>query len=57
MQIEGRVALVAGGASGLREATVKRLAERGVKLLVVDRDEARGEALSHQQLRRAGLSE
>ena len=57
MQIEGRVALVAGGASGLGEATVKRLAERGVKILVVDRDEARGEALSHQQLRRAGLSE
>ena len=48
MQIEGRVALVAGGASGLGEATVKRLAEQGAKILVVDRDEARGEALSHQ---------
>ncbi|MAV37482.1 MAG: 3-hydroxyacyl-CoA dehydrogenase [Planctomycetaceae bacterium] len=48
MQIEGRVAVVAGGASGLGEATVRRLVERGAKVTVLDRDEVRGEALSNQ---------
>ena len=48
MQIEGRVALVTGGASGLGEATVKRLVELGAKIMVADRDEARGESLSRQ---------
>jgi NAD(P)-dependent dehydrogenase (short-subunit alcohol dehydrogenase family) len=48
MQIERRVALVAGGASGLGEATVKRLAELGAKVVVADRDDARGNVLSRQ---------
>jgi NAD(P)-dependent dehydrogenase (short-subunit alcohol dehydrogenase family) len=48
MQINGRVALVAGGASGLGEAAVKRLAEVGARVMVVDLDQARGEALSNQ---------
>ncbi len=48
MQIEERVALVAGGASGLGEATVRRLAELGAKIVVADIDQARGEAISGQ---------
>ncbi|MBS1679550.1 MAG: SDR family NAD(P)-dependent oxidoreductase [Actinobacteria bacterium] len=36
MQIEGSVALVVGGASGLGEATARRLAARGARVLVAD---------------------
>ena len=46
MQIEGRVALISGGASGLGEATGRRLAGMGAKISVVDRDQERGEALA-----------
>ena len=42
MQIKGAVALVAGGASGLGEATARLLAERGAVVVVVDRDAERG---------------
>ena len=48
MQIRGRVALVTGGASGLGEATVKRLAAEGAKVLAVDLNEQRGEALASE---------
>jgi NAD(P)-dependent dehydrogenase (short-subunit alcohol dehydrogenase family) len=46
MQIEGAVAVVTGGASGLGEATVRQLVERGAKVLILDRDESRGGALA-----------
>jgi NAD(P)-dependent dehydrogenase (short-subunit alcohol dehydrogenase family) len=42
MRIDGAVALVAGGASGLGEATARLLAERGAVVAVVDRDPERG---------------
>jgi NAD(P)-dependent dehydrogenase (short-subunit alcohol dehydrogenase family) len=45
MQIEGAAAIVTGGASGLGEATVRKLVERGAKVVIVDRDEAKGTAL------------
>jgi len=48
MQIEGAVALVTGGASGLGEATVRQLVARGAKVLILDRDEARGGALAKE---------
>ena len=38
MQIEGSAALVTGGASGLGAATARLLAERGARVVVVDRD-------------------
>jgi NAD(P)-dependent dehydrogenase (short-subunit alcohol dehydrogenase family) len=46
MNIEGVSALVTGGASGLGEATVRRLAAGGARVVIVDRDAARGEKLA-----------
>jgi NAD(P)-dependent dehydrogenase (short-subunit alcohol dehydrogenase family) len=48
MQINGSAALVTGGASGLGAATVRRLAAGGAKVMIVDRDEARGQALASE---------
>ncbi|QQR81595.1 MAG: 3-hydroxyacyl-CoA dehydrogenase [Deltaproteobacteria bacterium] len=45
MKIKDSVALVTGGASGLGEATVRRLHTQGAKVVIVDRDPQRGEAL------------
>ena len=42
----GTVALVTGGASGLGAATVRALVGKGAKALIVDRDEAKGQALA-----------
>jgi len=46
MKLSGAVALVTGGASGLGAATVRRLVAGGAKVVIVDRDEARGGALA-----------
>jgi NAD(P)-dependent dehydrogenase (short-subunit alcohol dehydrogenase family) len=48
MKIQGSVALVTGGASGLGEATVRRLAKGGAKVVIVDRDDKRGPALEKE---------
>jgi NAD(P)-dependent dehydrogenase (short-subunit alcohol dehydrogenase family) len=48
MKLNGTVALVTGGASGLGAATVRRLVQGGAKVLIVDRDEARGQALARE---------
>jgi len=48
MKLSGSVALVTGGASGLGAATVRRLVAGGAKALIVDRDEARGQALASE---------
>jgi NAD(P)-dependent dehydrogenase (short-subunit alcohol dehydrogenase family) len=48
MQLSGSVALVTGGASGLGAATVRRLAAGGAKVVIVDRDEAKGTALASE---------
>lgn len=46
MKIDGAAALVTGGASGLGEATVRRLAAAGAAVMIVDRDEGRAQALA-----------
>lgn len=47
MQIEKlSAAIVTGGASGLGEATARRLAQAGVKVAIFDRDAARGEEVA-----------
>jgi NAD(P)-dependent dehydrogenase (short-subunit alcohol dehydrogenase family) len=45
MEIKGKTAVVTGGASGLGEATVERLHNLGAKILVVDMNKEKGEAL------------
>ena len=46
MVIDGKSALVAGGASGLGEATARALAERGASVVICDLNAEKGEALA-----------
>lgn len=46
MKLENVVALVTGGASGLGEATVRRLVAGGAKVLIADLNTEKGEALA-----------
>jgi 3-hydroxyacyl-CoA dehydrogenase / 3-hydroxy-2-methylbutyryl-CoA dehydrogenase len=48
LQLDGIGALVAGGASGLGEATARELAARGARVAVADLNEERGEALADE---------
>jgi NAD(P)-dependent dehydrogenase (short-subunit alcohol dehydrogenase family) len=47
MQIDGTVALVTGGASGLGEATVRMFAGAGGRAVILDRPGSPGEAVAH----------
>ncbi len=44
--LAGKVAVVTGGASGIGEATVRRLHEEGARVAIVDTNDGRGEALA-----------
>ncbi len=46
MELNGRVAVVTGGASGIGAATCALLARHGARVLVTDVDDARGEAVA-----------
>jgi NAD(P)-dependent dehydrogenase (short-subunit alcohol dehydrogenase family) len=48
LELEGIGALVAGGASGLGEATARELATRGARVTVADLNEDRGAALASE---------
>jgi NAD(P)-dependent dehydrogenase (short-subunit alcohol dehydrogenase family) len=48
VQIEGSAALVVGGASGLGEATVRALHERGANVTIADVNAEKGAALSEE---------
>jgi NAD(P)-dependent dehydrogenase (short-subunit alcohol dehydrogenase family) len=48
MDLAGRSAIVAGGAGGLGSATVRRLASRGVGVVVLDPDVERSAALAEE---------
>jgi NAD(P)-dependent dehydrogenase (short-subunit alcohol dehydrogenase family) len=48
MQIEGSGALVAGGASGLGEATARALSARGASVTIADLNEDKGNALAQE---------
>ncbi len=45
-QVEGKVALVTGGAAGIGAACAETLAQGGAKVVLTDLDNARGEALA-----------
>ena len=45
-RIEGKVAVVTGGCSGIGLATVRRFAEEGAKVVIADLDDASGEKLA-----------
>jgi NAD(P)-dependent dehydrogenase (short-subunit alcohol dehydrogenase family) len=46
MRLEGNVAIITGGASGLGEATSRHLHARGAKVVLFDRDAERGKAIA-----------
>ncbi len=46
MKLDGAVAMITGGASGLGAATAKAMVARGAKVVIVDRDEKRGGELA-----------
>ncbi len=48
MQIKGSSAIVAGGASGLGEATVRALRQSGATVVIADLNEQRGHALANE---------
>src|SRR4051794_325299 len=48
MDISGTSAIVTGGASGLGEATARRLAKDGARVVVLDLNEARGEQVASE---------
>ena len=48
MKIEGKTAVISGGASGLGEASARRLAGAGANVLILDLNADRGQALATQ---------
>jgi NAD(P)-dependent dehydrogenase (short-subunit alcohol dehydrogenase family) len=48
MDINGASAIVTGGASGIGEATARRLAEAGARVLILDLNEERGEKVASE---------
>ncbi|HET9163807.1 MAG TPA: SDR family NAD(P)-dependent oxidoreductase [Solirubrobacterales bacterium] len=57
MNISGAGALVAGGASGLGEATARALATAGARVVIADLNAAKGEALAAELGEAASFSE
>ncbi len=57
MDLEGASALVAGGASGLGEATTRRLHEGGASVVIADLNAEKGEALAAELGERATFME
>lgn len=47
-QLEGKVAVVTGGASGIGEATVRLFVDEGCRVVIADMQEARGTALAEE---------
>ena len=48
MDIQGKVAVVTGGASGLGEATVRRYVDKGAKVAIFDMNDERGNSIAEE---------
>jgi 3-hydroxyacyl-CoA dehydrogenase / 3-hydroxy-2-methylbutyryl-CoA dehydrogenase len=57
VRIDGSAAIVAGGASGLGEATSRALHERGARVTIADLNAEKGEALAAELGERASFAE
>ncbi|MBM4463751.1 MAG: SDR family NAD(P)-dependent oxidoreductase [Chloroflexi bacterium] len=57
MNISGKTAYITGGASGLGEATIKRLHDAGANVMIADFNRENGEALCKALGARAGFAE
>lgn len=55
MKIEGKTAIITGGASGLGEACARRLARLGANVLILDLNQERGQTLATQLGSRAAF--
>lgn len=51
MNFEGKVALITGGTAGIGEATVRRVANLGARVVFVGRDESEGEHILRELTR------